>query len=128
MRHEITMIVDDGGTAGTADNDRYVWSLPITGKVVKAYAAAETAITANASNYATFSLEVAATSIASEATTVADTGNIAADTAEELVLTGTGTGLEVSQGTVLEFKSAKTGTGVAHNKVRCTVLVEEIRA
>jgi len=127
MRHEISMFVDDGGTAGTADNDRYVWTSPIKGKVVKAYVAVETAITGNATNYATFSLEVAATSIASEATTVADTGNISADTAEELVLTGTGTDVEVSQGTVLEFKSAKAASGVAHDKATCTVLIEEIR-
>lgn len=94
-----------------------VWELafPMTGtwRLKKAYFQAMTNITASATNYTDMSLNLGTTEVASEQTTVADTGNITAGTAEELVLTATGKSLEVAQGGRVTFKKTDAGTGVA---------------
>lgn len=100
--------------AGTDEIFPMIIAKPGTWKLEKAYFVAGTAITADAANYTTLSIKIGANEVATEATTVADTGTIALSTAEELVLTGTGTTLEATgQSTVITCLKTDTGTGVA---------------
>lgn len=72
-----------------------------------------TARTANATNYTDISVENEGTEIASEQTTVADTGNLSAGVPLTLAITGTGSSLELADGDTLAFKKTDAGAGLA---------------
>lgn len=111
--------------AGTDEIFPLIIARPGVWRLEKAYFVAGTAVTANATNYTDLSIKIGANEVASEATTVADTGNIAASAAEELVLTGTGTALEATgQSTVITVLKTDAGTGVAIDGSFCLSFVQ----
>jgi hypothetical protein len=102
------------GTAGT-DEDHYI-AIPHAGewKLDKAYLTPSANVTANDTNYATIAIKQGSSTLASEATTTSDTGNLTAGTAFEMaVLQSAGAGLELGAGDVIHVDVNKASSGVA---------------
>lgn len=91
----------------------YPFSSP--GYISAAYLEPDTAITANDTNYMTFSVSANSTTIASRATTTAG-GNVVADTPESMTMaSGVRDKAELSQGEVITVAATKSGTGPAYS-------------
>lgn len=103
-------------TAGTASIQTW---MPRAGRVIAAKILPTAALTADNTNYATVSLGKhdgaggAVTTMASRATTVADSGSWVAGTEVNLTLSATLANTYFAKGDVLGFAIAKAGTGVA---------------
>lgn len=82
-------------------------------KLTKASFTSWTARTANDTNYTTIAVKNGATTLASEATTTGDTGNLTAGGVLDLVITGTGTSLEFDGGDVISVTKTDAGSGLA---------------
>lgn len=106
-------LTDENDADGTATNGGIY--LPMAGKVVAAYATTEIAVTAHATNYATFVLEkgtvASPTTIASFATDTVATDDMVAGTAKSMTITDSAA--EFAAGTVLRAKVTKAASGVA---------------
>jgi hypothetical protein len=118
-RKTIHCHVTDGGTAGTAQTETVVWrnDTGATVKVVSAHVIAPVAVTANATNYATFLVYKRSSAGASQATI----GTFATDTV---------TNVEVAAGAVITCAVTKTAAGVAiaaaTSQARVQIVVEPI--
>jgi hypothetical protein len=92
------------------------WYAPVpegTWKLESAVFVPWTARTANDTNYTTITVKKGATTLASEATTTGDTGNLVAGTPVTLVITGTGTSLEFTPSAPVVLGKADSGSGLA---------------
>lgn len=100
-------------TAGMDDVAYVAWPHAVKGRVDELWFVPNTSVTANNTNYCDVSVEVDATEIASEQTKITDTGDLTKGTKIEFAITGTGTSLEVSQGSEIALKFTHAGSGVA---------------
>jgi len=99
--------------AGTSEVWETCIPLPGVWQCEAAYFVPMTNRTAHATNNTDISMNIGTTEIASEVTSVADTGNLTAGTPLVLALTGTGAQLEASQAERITFKKTDGGTGLA---------------
>lgn len=113
-------------TAGT-DGDIYVINrMGGKAKVTHVDFIADANITANDSNYATFTVSVGGTSLGSIETDTGGTGDVTAGTNEPISLSAAGSNL-LADGDSVKVAITKTGTGVAVTGV-CAVTIERVRA
>jgi len=118
-RKQVPLNVTDGGTAGTAQGETFMWrnDTGVDVRVISGHAVAPIAVTANATNFATFNVS-RRTSAGASAVTVAE---FATDTVtdDDMVafapkaMTLTDANVIVPSGSVLTGKVTKGGTGVA---------------
>lgn len=130
----ITNKYSDAATAGTAVTETVHWRAPFACKVITAYVSTPIAVTAHASNTATFTVSKRTSAGASQATvatavtTTGGTGNITAFAPVALPLTVANVAL--AAGEVITFAISKQNSGVAltaaTSYVDLTVLVEAI--
>jgi hypothetical protein len=135
-RKTIHCHVTDGGTAGTAQTETVVWrnDTGATVKVVSAHVIAPVAVTANATNYATFlvykrsSAGASQATIGTFATDTVTTDDMTAFAPKELTLTVAN--VEVAAGAVITCAVTKTAAGVAiaaaTSQARVQIVVEPI--
>lgn len=135
-RKQIQAHVTDGGTAGTAQTETPFWRNDTGGtvKVVSVHLLAPVAITANATNYATFilykrtSAGATQTTVASFATDTVTTDDVTAFA--PLSITPTAANVTVAAGGVLSVAVTKANTGVAiaaaTSQARLVVVVEPV--
>jgi len=116
IRHDIAIPVGFN-TAGTADEEPG-WRAPIACRVTAVRFIAETAITGDATNYATLSLENKGTAgsgtdeVASFAFDTPTTDDVAALDEKALTLSVTPADLVLAAGDILSIKKAVTGSGM----------------
>ena len=113
-------------TAGTAGDIYVINRLGGKAKVTNVDFIADTNITANDSNYATFTVTVSGTSLGAIETDTGGTGDVTAGTNEPITLSGAGSNL-VAEGGLVKVAITKTGSGVAVKGV-CAVTLERVRA
>ena len=118
----------DPQTANTTDTQYITNPLPHKIRLISAYLMPADAVTANDTNYRTFTFVKGATSlITAEATTTSDTGNLVAGTAFPLsVLAAAGSSLELSPACADNhaFVSTHAASGVAFSgHIVCTYMV-----
>lgn len=99
-------------TAGTASDLFCVNRTGGKAKVVAVDFVADGAVTANDTNYATFTASVGGTSIGAVSTTTTDSGDIADGGVASVALSGAGSNL-VADGGAVKVAITKPGTGVA---------------
>lgn len=116
---EVPVIVGGGTTIATTGNTDLLVVVPFTGVITAAYFVGEDALSANDTNYVTFSITnkttgAGSTAIlaASDANTTKSTGGtaISAYTRRALTLTATAADLVVTQFHALLIRAAATGT------------------
>jgi hypothetical protein len=119
FRRQVSTDLTDGGTAGTAATERVLW-INDTGMdvyVTAAYAVAPVAVTAHASNYATFNLfcktaaGAATATIGTFATDTVTTDDMVAHAEKSLTLTAAN--VKVAAGSKLTCSITKAASGVA---------------
>lgn len=113
-------------TAGTAGDIYVINRLGGKAKVTNVDFIAETNITANDSNNATFTVTVGGTSLGSIQTSTGGTGDVTAGVNEAIALSAAGSNL-VAEGGLVKVAITKTGSGVAVKGV-CAVTLERVRA
>jgi hypothetical protein len=125
--HTATVQLPTGvATAGDPGDIYVINRLGGKAKVANVDFIADTNITANNSNNATFTVTVSGTSLGSIQTTTGGTGDITAGVNEPITLSGAGSNL-VAEGGLVKVAITKTGTGVAVKGV-CAVTIERVRA
>lgn len=114
FNQEYTADLPFAAVAAGTDETWYV-PLPSSGtwKLESAIFLPWTDRTANDTNYTTIAVKKGATTIASEATTTSDTGNLTAGTALTLAITGAGTNLEFGASAPVVVTKTDAGSGLA---------------
>jgi len=107
-------IITDGGTAATEDSSQ-VWVAPAAGRIVGAGIIQKGTVTANDTNYGTYSIKNGATVMAAASTTTTDLGSLTKDIAYPLTLSATPANLTFEAGDAISVAITKTGTGVVVN-------------
>lgn len=99
-------------TAGTASDVFVAYCGDGKAKLVYLGYLSDGGVTANDTNYATFTATIGGNTVATESTTTADTGDIADGAVESFALSSTGDNL-VSQGEAVKVAITKVASGVA---------------
>jgi hypothetical protein len=109
----IVTSISSGAVVAAGAGATYYFTQPAPGshRVSKAYLVPSAGITADNTNYSTYTLVVAGTTIATEATTLTDLGTLAAGARAELVVSGTP--VVGAQGAACSFVKTESGTGAA---------------
>lgn len=111
--HTATVQLPTGvATAGTAGDVYVINRLGGKAKVSNVDFIADTAITANNSNNATFTVSVGGVSLGTIVTTTAGTGDVTAGVNEPIALSAEGSNL-LAEGGLAKIAITKTGSGVA---------------
>jgi hypothetical protein len=84
------------------------------------------AVTANDTNYKTFTLKKASTDVVTPVPTTVAGGSMVAGTAVDLVISGTGKNLELAPGESFIFTATHTASGVAF-RGNCSAVCRRIR-
>jgi hypothetical protein len=116
----------NSATAGNEDDLYCVNRLGGKAKVSAVDFIADGLVTANDTNYATFTVTVAGTSVATMSTTTTGTGDIADGGVASATLSGAGSNL-VAEGGAVKCAITKPGSGVAIAGTVCITL-ERVRA
>jgi hypothetical protein len=131
-RKKVKLEVTDGGTAGTAQGETFMWynDTGVDVTVKESRAIAPVAVTAHGTNYATFTLSkrdtagANAATVAEFATDTVTTDDMTAFLPKSMTLTSAN--VTVPSGYVLTGKVAKAGTGVAIGSATAQACIEVI--
>lgn len=112
---EFCLPLGEAIAAATDEAWEFTVASPGTYKLIAARLTSTGAVTANDTNYVTYSLENATVEIATADTkvTAPTLGTIAAGDVDTIPITGTGVNLELAQGNRLTFKKTDSGSGQA---------------